>query len=180
MDYSNIILEMLDRIKMLEQEVAELKQFKKQYESMSIDSNCKIEKSDFYVSNGANSMPTTKKRDMTRYMFHGSVYLKNHLVLAVVKAYVAQNTSITRQQLKQVFDKTLQGSIGVVENVEIANLRLDYKKRFFTKSIDIIHLVDGDMYVCTQWGILNIPNFVKRAQQLGFTIESINKSKENM
>lgn len=169
MDYANIILEMLDRIKKLEQEVSELKQEQKQKIPMPSDNSQYAEKS----SSVSWEIPNTGKRDTTRYMFEGNVYLKNRLVLAVVKAYVAKNTSLTRQQLKIVFDKTLQGSIGVVEYVDVAELRSDYEVRFFTKPADIIHLIDGDMYVCTQWGILNIPNFIKRAQQLGFQIEPI-------
>lgn len=170
MDYANIILEMLDRIKKLEQDVSTLKQAQKQSEALPIDNRQK------YVENYADSSystPTIGKRDTTRYMFEGNVYLKNRLVLAVVKAYVAQNTSITRQQLKQVFDKTLQGSIGVVVNSDVAELRSDYQVRFFTKPADVLHLSDGEMFVCTQWGILNIPNFIKRAEQLGFNIEPI-------
>ena len=173
MDYANIILEMLDRIKKLEQEVAELKQLQTTNKTASIDSAHKQTENHLYASSGSYSMPTTSKRDTTRYMFEGNVYLKNRLVLAVVKAYVARNTSITRQQLKQIFDKTLQGSIGVVENIDVAELRSDYEVRFFTKPTDVLHLADGDMYVCTQWGILNIPNIIKRAEQLGFKIEPI-------
>lgn len=106
-------------------------------------------------------------------MFNGNVYLKNKLVLAVVKDYVANNRSITCNELKTVFDKSLQGSIGVVENENVAELRRDYQVRFFIKDNDILHLVDGNMLVCSQWGILNISNFIKRAEQLGYKIEQI-------
>ena len=173
MDYANIILEMLDRIKKLEQEVSTLKQAQKSNALPQLENSLQFPEGQTYAQIASYSPQPTGKRDTTRYMFDGNVYLKNRLVLAVVKAYVARNTSITRQQLKQVFDKTLQGSIGVVENADIAACRSDYEVRFFTKSEDVLHLVDGDMYVCTQWGILNIPNFIKRAEQLGFEIEPI-------
>lgn len=169
MDYGNIILEMLDRIKKLEQDVSELKQADRSSQTTSVDGERQP------ISKMLSTPHVAGKRDTTRYMFEGNVYLKNRLVLAVVKAYVAKNTSVTRQQLKQVFDKTLQGSIGVVVNIDEAELRSDYQVRFFIKPEEIIHLFDGDMYVCTQWGILNIPNFIKRAEQLGFDIEPINK-----
>ena len=81
--------------------------------------------------------------------------------------------SVSRDKLKQVFSKSLQGSIGVVENVEVATSRHDCDVRFFTKQNEVIHLCDGDMYVCNQWGVLNIPNFLKVAKQLGYNIESI-------
>ena len=171
MDYANIILEMLDRIKKLEQDVSKLKRTP-QINQSSFNENEK-KYAEKQISVFPHSQPTTGKRDTTRYMFEGNIYLKNRLVLAVVKAYVAQNTSVTRLQLKRIFDKTLQGSIGVVENIDIAKLRSDYEVRFFTKPTDVLHLVDGDMYVCTQWGILNITNFIKRAEQLGFNIVPI-------
>lgn len=170
MDYANIILEMLDRIKKLESEVAEIK---KQNEK-AIEEG---ESNNFYIPKMSlakpNNIPQTTKRDTTRYMFEGQVYLKNRLVLAVVKKYVSNNPDITRLKLKEVFSKSLQGSMGVVENSEIASLRKDCDVRFFTKPNEIIHLCDGDMYVCSQWGILNIPNFLAAAKNLGYIIESI-------
>ena len=170
MDYANIILEMLDRIKKLETEVEQLKllgvkEEKAKSESCYLPKMSIAKPSDFYTQ--------ASKRDTTRYMFEGNVYLKNRLVLEVVKKYVAENPQISRDKLKQVFSKSLQGSIGVVENVEVATSRHDCDVRFFTKQNEVIHLCDGDMYVCNQWGVLNIPNFLKVAKQLGYNIESI-------
>lgn len=164
MDYANIILEMLDRIKTLEKEVDELK--KKQN---GIISKPSLDKQAYATTYS----PIAGKRDTTRYMFEGNVYLKNRLVLAVIQSYVKSNPMITRRELKQVFDKSLQGSIGVVEDKEIAEQRNEFYVRFFAKPIEIINLVDGAMYVCSQWGILNIPNFIKRAEQLGYEISPI-------
>ena len=93
----------------------------------------------------------------------------------VIKDYISKNTSITSKELKTVFDKSLQGSIGVVEDEMIAKQRKDYQVRFFSKDDEIIRLTDGNMFVCSQWGILNIVNFIKRAEQLGYKIEQIIK-----
>ena len=82
------------------------------------------------------------QRDKTRYMFNGNVYLKNKLVLAVIKDYVLKNQTITCNELKTVFDKSLQGSIGVVEYEHIAKQRKDYQVRFFQKEDEILLLVD--------------------------------------
>lgn len=113
-------------------------------------------------------------RDNTHYLFNGRIYGKNRLVLAVVKEYVSTHPSVTVKQLQQVFDKSLQGSLGVVMECNEAKLRsFDYQTRFFVKDDEIIHLTDGDMYVCTQWGIGNLPNFLHRAKELGFEIKSI-------
>ena len=51
--------------------------------------------------------------------------------------------------------------------------RKDYQVRFFAKEDEILQLIDGNMMVCSQWGVLNISNFIKRAEQLDYTIEQI-------
>ena len=51
-------------------------------------------------------------RDKTKYMFEGKVYPKNRLVLAIIKKYVEQNNP-SYEQLNNVFDKSLQGSLKV-------------------------------------------------------------------
>ena len=168
MDYANIILEMLDRIKKLEAEVQRLKGELESNESRA-GGNYGLNKDSSF--NKLDTFPS--KRDTTRYMFNGNVYLKNRLVLAVVQKYVQENSNISREELVRVFSRTLQGSLGVVEYVEIASRKKDCDVRFFTKENEIIRLLDGDMYVCSQWGILNIPNFLKAAEQLGYTIEPI-------
>ncbi len=168
MDYSQIILELMGRIQILEKEVVELKQkissTEEKIHSIPIDANS---------SARCMAQNVPGKRDTTRYRFENEVYLKNRLVLAVVKAYVRDNPKISRDELKAIFSKNLQGSIGVVEKVELAHNRLDYQVRFFVKEDEIIRLIDGDMYVCTQWGILNIPNLIKCATTLGYTIETV-------
>ena len=169
MDYANIILEMLDRIKKLETEVDSLKQRLNNDAAKSAESDNSQRPAVMMCS----PVAMANKRDTTRYMFEGNVYLKNRLVLAIVQRYVQDHPGVTRNGLKQAFAKSLQGSIGVVEDVEIASLRRDCEVRFFTKESEIIRLCDGDMYVCNQWGVLNIPNFIKAAEQNGYNIESI-------
>ena len=111
-------------------------------------------------------------RDKTKYMFEGKVYAKNRLVLAIVKKFVEDNNP-TRDQLFSVFDKSLQGSLGVVEVYENAIKISDASKRFFLKEDDIIKLKDARIVVCTQWGIFNIVKFIKQAQSLGYNIDTI-------
>lgn len=168
MDYKDLILDMLSRIVKLEQEVERLKK--------EINNNAT---SDF-ISEGETLEPHNcamqpLRRDKTRYLFNGNIYLKNRLVLAVVKDYISKNLFITCKELKEIFNKSLQGSIGVVEYENIAKQRNDYQVRFFAKDNELLRLVDGNMLVCSQWGILNIPNFIKRAEQLGYTIKPIER-----
>ena len=160
MEYNELILDMLNRIVKLEKEVELLKKEKTPSEV--------IPKETFIEERPA-------QRDKTRYMFNGNVYLKNKLVLAVVKDYVLKNQAITCSELKVVFDKSLQGSIGVVEYEHIAKQRKDYQVRFFAKDDEVLQLIDGDMFVCSQWGVLNISNFIKRAEQLGYKFEQISR-----
>lgn len=158
MEYNELILDMLNRIVKLEKEVELLK--KEKVPSELIAKEISVEE-------------RPVQRDKTRYMFNGNVYLKNKLVLAVIKDYVSKNQVITCNELKTVFDKSLQGSIGVVEYENIAKQRKDYQVRFFVKDDEILQLIDGNMFVCSQWGILNISNFIKRTEQLGYKIEQI-------
>lgn len=111
-------------------------------------------------------------RDKTKYMFEGKVYAKNRLVLSIVKKFVEDNNP-TRDQLFSVFDKSLQGSLGVVEVYENAIKISDASKRFFLKEDDVIELKDARVVVCTQWGIFNIVKFIKQAQSLGYNIDTI-------
>lgn len=63
----------------------------------------------------------------------------------------------------------------MVENVGIAKRRgeAEYRIRFFADEDKILHLRDGDMVVCTQWGIMNIPRFLAVAEQLGYQIKPV-------
>ena len=166
MDYQEIILDLMNRVIKLEKEVESLKSAK---ETTSVVQH--IQEPEIIKPIVNNRLETG--RDKTRYMFKGNVYLKNKLVLAIVTDYVNEHPSITINELKEVFNKSLQGSIGVVESEMIARLRKDYEVRFFAKDYEILHLIDGNAYVCTQWGILNIPNFIARARQLGYKIQEI-------
>lgn len=114
------------------------------------------------------------KRDKTRYFFGNDIYLKNKLVLVVVKKYVEDHPDCTIEELEKAFPKSIQGSIGVVVKKEIADERKDCAKRFFVKEKEIIHLKNGDMYVCSQWDKKNISNFVLLARKThGYEIEEI-------
>lgn len=110
-------------------------------------------------------------RDKTRFLFDNKVLAKNRLVLAVIKKYVKENNP-DFEKLQQVFDKSLQGSLNVIEAVENASRIKDATKRYFMK--DEIELKDGKkVVVCTQWGIFNIVKFEKIAESLGYMIQRI-------
>lgn len=122
------------------------------------------------TENNMSEVGSVKTRDKTKYIYNEKVCLKNRLVFNVVHDYIKAHPTISRNDLKRVFPKDLQGSIGVVENIEIAERRPDYKIRFFADEDETLTLSDGKMYVCSQWGIINIPRFIQRAEKLGFVI----------
>ena len=116
---------------------------------------------------------SSQNRDKTKYMFRGRVCAKNRLVLSVIVQYI-KDTNPTYEQLSKVFDKSLQGSLGVVETYENAIKVSDAKKRYFLSANEILKLSDGTkVVVCTQWGIFNIVRFIKQAESLGYKIDTI-------
>ena len=156
MENTNLILELWGRIQKLEAEVENLKK------AISRPTNT-----------SPQPMPAEKNneygtKDTTKYVFDGNIYGKNRLVLAVVKAYVKANPTITCSTLKKTFPDELQGSIGVVS--EDPRYYSDPEKRFFMRAGEELNLTDGTMYVCTQWAIVNIKKFIDTATTLGFTI----------
>ena len=163
------IVEMLERIRSLEERVTALE--KEENLSTSRKMNFPLVEK---ISSSPNQ-PNFQQRDKTRYLFEGKEYLKNKLVWAVVRTYVEKNREITVRQLGQVFEKALQGSIGVVVERNEAQRRYDYRTRFFAEADEVIHLADGDVYVCNQWGVVNLPNFLQKAEQLGFDIKPIRR-----
>lgn len=144
-----------------ELEILNLKQRVEELERLLLKTT-KPEKKENLISN----------RDKTKYMLDGKVYPKNRLVLAIIKQY-AQKHNSSFKDLAEVFDKSLQGSLGVVELYENAIKVSDATKRYFLKEEDVLNLSGEKVVVCTQWGIFNIVKFVKRAESLGFNIETI-------
>lgn len=162
MNNERIILEMLDRIKILEEEIEKLKNASISYDK-TINYNIIPEK--YKQSIGI--------KDSTKYIFNGVRYGKNRLVLNVVKEYVRRNPNVTVLELEKIFDYSLQGNKnhGVLKQKKEAIQISDYKKRFFAD--EEIKVIDGIVLVCTQWGIANINNFISRAEQLNFNIKKI-------
>ncbi len=163
MNYDRIILELIDRVSTLEDEVEFLK--------------TKIsEDYDQQKSNGDATETSTETggRDTTKYMFDGKKYGKNRLVLAIVKKYMEQFPSTSADELIGIFDKSLQGSLGVIRKLnEVKKNCSDYKTRFFVLPNEVIHTSTDDCAVCTQWGIGNIGNMITLAKQLGFQVTTI-------
>lgn len=109
-------------------------------------------------------------RDKTKYMLGGIIYPKNRLVLAIVRDYVESN-DVNLPKLQEVFNKSLQGSLNVIETYENAQKISDGSKRYFMADNDVLVLSDGiKVVVCTQWGKFNIDKFITRSRMLGYDI----------
>lgn len=172
MNYDRVILELLDRVSALEEKIEQIQAFIK---TDGVLPNEKI-LWDKTVENPA----VANSRDTTKYIFEGKRYGKNRLVLAVVQKYVQMNLGISAERLMLTFDRSIQGSLGVVRVAEEAKYGYaDHARRFFFRPSEIIHTSTDDCVVCTQWGKFNIGNFITRAEQLGMNIQAVGGVENN-
>ena len=111
MEISDITIElMFDRIKSLEKQISllqnEIGELKDKISAIENADNARAE------TNANASATPTNKRDTTKYMLGGNVYLKNRLVLAVVRDYAAKHPYITRQEPRTTGPSTYRGLWG--------------------------------------------------------------------
>lgn len=121
----------------------------------------------------------TLKKDYTQYKFNGDTKKKGPLVLAVVKQYVADNSSIGFSDLQKAFPDSLQGSKGVVRletAVTPADKGIGGKRRYFIKASDVITLpATGErVLVSVDWSISSIKNFINHVTTtFGYKIDEV-------
>jgi hypothetical protein len=113
----------------------------------------------------------SKGRDNSKFKFNGGEYGKGPLVRAVVAQYVADNPTVTYEQLKEVFPDELLKRFGIFQNLETAKQIANKGNRYFTKPEQIIELVDEKVVVCNQFTLVNIQPFLKVAKKLGYKIK---------
>ena len=160
MNYDRIILELMDRVAALEEEVATLKS--------------QVATSDAPSAPTVAEAPNYNGRDKTKYMLNGVRYGKNRLALAIVTEYCKCVPNVTAATLMATFDKSLQGSLGVIRTLsDVKKSYDDYERRFFCQPGEIIHTQTEECVVCTQWGIANIGNIIARAKELGINVTAI-------
>ena len=170
MNYDRIILELMDRVSSLEEAVAALKA------GRAMDDT---EDHEYFMDTTMNEY--SGGRDTTKYIFEGKKYGKNRLVLAVIQHYVAKKNGISAAELISTFDRSIQGSLGVIRTFADAKESYgDYEKRFFFQPDEIVRTTTENCVVCTQWGKFNIGNFISRAEQLGMHIQTIGGAANNM
>lgn len=116
------------------------------------------------------SIAVYNQRDYQKYRFNGRVFGKGRLVLAVIQDYILRYNKTTYADLENVFPQSLQGKETFCE---IGVALKKSSKRNFIKADEIVKLSDSEIAVSSQWGIGNIENFITKANELGFTIETI-------
>jgi hypothetical protein len=157
MNYDRVIVELLDRISLLEEKTERLEKIIAQQSSSNVTG-----------TGGAEP----KTRDKTKYIIDGRTCLKNRLVLEVVKKYVSEHSEITFDMLRDVFYDKLQGSFGVVRMK--SDIEQQKQIRYFYKDEDTITLDDGtEVVVSNQWGKDNIKAFVILAKSFGYEIQEV-------
>lgn len=152
MNYDRIILDLINRVSALEDNMRNLK------------------------TRNANKSSETEStfKDTTKYILDGKRYGKNRLVLSIIRKYMTISSNVSAEELIQTFDRSLQGSLGVVREInDVKTNYLDYERRFFCKDDEIIKTTTSDCVVCTQWGIDNINNIIARAKELGINVTII-------
>ena len=162
--------------KQFEEEIALLKQRVERLESLLslFVSNGFVPKNKIKEKTSKSQNQKLSSRDKTKYLYEGKILSKNRLVLAIIKDYTTNHLQINLKDLQSVFDKSLQGSLMVVDNLENIKKITDYQKRYFSNEQDLITLKDGTIVaVCNQWGIFNIKKFIMVANNLGYKIEEI-------
>ena len=155
MNYDRVIVELLDRISLLEEKTERLEKI--------------IAQQSLFNATGTEGAEP-KTRDKTKYIIDGRTCLKNRLVLEVVKKYIFEHSGIAFDGLHDVFYDKLQGSFGVVRKME--DIPDKQKIRYFMK--EKIELADGtEVVVSNQWGKDNIKAFVILAKSFGYEIQEI-------
>ena len=108
MDFSNLILELYDRVNKLEKEVAELKR------RISETERPPVTQSPVFVNSFVNKEQLIspaeqevkpRERNKDKFLFNGNKLLKNQFVLSVIKEYVLTHPAVTREELKKNFPK---------------------------------------------------------------------------
>jgi hypothetical protein len=110
-----------------------------------------------------------------QYQFDGKTYGVGPLALAVVKKYVEDHRGCDFTTVQAAFPKKLRGGDGVVQlSVNVSDKdkgKIDGKKRYFVATDEVILLDSGEeLLVSNQWTKEKMPDFIKNATNLGYTI----------
>jgi hypothetical protein len=120
-----------------------------------------------YVITDTYFIEKVKNKDYTKYIFNKQAFGKSRLVLAVIKDFVEQNSTITFSQLAEKFPNKLQGYETFTTEIK-AKQKKD--RRNFIEPDELITLADETIAVSTQWGIVNITPFIEHCKKMNIEI----------
>lgn len=124
------------------------------------------------------ALNVSDNRDYSKFMFEGKTYGKGKLVLAVVQKYVADNPTVTFDDLQKTFPDMLQGSKGVVRLFDSVSPEDRGEngaiKRYYVNNDEIVKLNGLKVLVSDQWGAGNVEKFIENAvNNLNFDIQKV-------
>ncbi len=127
------------------------------------------------------SPEATHKHDTTLYSIDGGSFLnKRRFVYQLVKLYVEQHPFTVYSELEKVFPPLVQGSYGVICDINVIRKKGIEDYRYFTKDDELLQSVDGIIFaVSTQWGISNTTKFMNLAKSLGYNITTSNEKEKH-
>lgn len=128
-----------------------------------------------------NPPEATHKHDTTLYSIDGGSFLnKRRFVYQLVKLYVEQHPFTLYSELEKVFPPSVQGSYGVICDINVIRKKGIEDYRYFTKDDELLQSVDGIIFaVSTQWGITNTTKFMNLAKSLGYNITTSNEKEKD-
>ena len=118
---------------------------------------------------------TDSQKDITRYHFMGKKCCKRTLVLFCIKQYVQDHQITKSTSLFDVFPDHIQGSLGVLREIEEAERYEGAEKRYYFEDEHVLSLEDGLFVICKDWSAKNIDRFIDRMQELNYGIERIQR-----
>ena len=126
------------------------------------------------VDTAAKSMVTNGIKNSKLYEFNGKTYGVGRLVLAVVTQYAKDNPGVDFASLQTAFPAALRGGTGVVQlksQVSDADQGIGGTRRYFVNDDEVVKLSNNvEVLVSDQWTKEKMPEFIKNASGLGYTI----------
>lgn len=122
-----------------------------------------------------------KRKDYSEYNFNDVPYNKAKLPRAIIAKYVADNPNTTLSELQSIFTKKIHGSKEIILDANEAKKQEETLKEnnkthgyYLIKDEELITLENGkQIAVSSWWDINNLPNFIKKAEELKYKIEKL-------
>ena len=149
----------------------QVKELERRIDNLSLQLSRLILKND--VSKVQTNRKELSKKDTTKYLFDNKILCKRRIAYECVKKYVVDNNIVSYSELLRVFPDYLQGSLGVVKPIEIAERYSNAHRRYYFGDEDILQFEGKKYVVCSQWEKKNINRILKVASTLGYQIQSV-------